>query len=84
MNVTVPDVVYPDENTTITIDLPKDATGDVTVTVDGKNYTVPVSNGTAVINIPPLNPGDHNITTTYSGDDKYGPETNSTIIGCVH
>jgi len=63
----------------ITITLPEDAEGNVTVIIDGKNYTAEVENGTAVINVPDLDPGEHNITVIY-GDDKYSPESNSTVI----
>ena len=63
----------------ITITLPEDAEGNVTVIIDGKNYTAEVENGTAVINVPDLEPGEHNITVIY-GDDKYSPESNSTVI----
>ena len=53
------------------INLPSDATGNLTVTVDGVNYTAPLVNGSATVTVPKLAPGDHNITVTYTGDDKY-------------
>ena len=59
------------QNTTIDVELPKDATGTVTATVDGKNYTAPVKDGKATITIPDLAAGDYNVPVTYSGDDKY-------------
>ena len=81
MNVTIPEETKEGENTTIIVDLPDGATGNVTVIVNGKNYTVPVKNGTAIIIIPDLPEGDHNVTIDYSGDDKYEPTTtNKTII----
>ena len=79
VTIDIPEVIIGNE-TTITVDLPDDATGNVTVTVDGKNYTVPVVNGTVNITIPPLGPGEHNITTTYSGDGKYAPVSNTTTV----
>ena len=53
------------------INLPSDATGNLTVTVDGVNYTAPLVNGSATVTVPKLAPGNHNITVTYTGDDKY-------------
>ena len=55
----------------VIINLPSDAKGNVTVTVGGKNYTVPVVNGTAVIDINDLPNGEYPATVTYSGDGKY-------------
>jgi hypothetical protein len=63
----------------IIVKLPEDAQGNVTVNIDGKNYTAKVENGTAIINVPDLTPGKHNITVSY-GDEKYSPEENSTVI----
>ena len=63
------------ENTTIDVTLPKDATGNVTATVDGKNYTAPVKDGKATLDIPALAAGNYTVPVTYSGDDKYNPVT---------
>ena len=63
------------ENLTVTVSLPSDATGTVTIVVDGKNYTEKVKDGKAVFVIPGLAPGDYDITVNYSGDDKYNANT---------
>ena len=63
------------ENATINIELPIDATGNVTTKVNGKIYSSKVDNGKAIITIPDLVKGDYNIPVTYSGDDKYNPLT---------
>lgn len=55
----------------IAVILPEDATGTVTVEIDGKNHTAPVENGKAVFDIPGLSQGKHDIKVYYSGDDKY-------------
>ena len=82
MNVTVPEFKE-GVNSTVGVDLPKDAVGNVTVEIDGKKYTANIINGTAKVNIPGLSVGDYNITTTYSGDAKYVSMTkkgNITVI----
>ena len=82
MNVTVPEFKE-GVNSTVGVDLPKDAAGTVTVEIDGKKYTANIINGTAKVNIPGLSVGDYNITTTYSGDAKYVSMTkkgNITVI----
>ncbi|WP_058738386.1 Ig-like domain-containing protein [Methanobrevibacter millerae] len=67
--------VVEDENSTITVNLPEDATGNVTAVVEGEEYTAPVVNGTANISVPGLRPGNYSVPVTYSGDDKYNPAT---------
>ena len=70
-------------NSTIGVDLPKDATGTVTVEIDGKKYTANVIDGTANVIVSGLSAGDYNITTVYSGDAKYDSMTkkgNVTVI----
>ena len=59
------------EDGVITVTLPDDATGTVTIEIDGRNYTATIKDGKAVFNIPGLSPGKHNIKVYYSGDDKY-------------
>ncbi len=75
MNVTIPGIIKEGENATIIVDLPDDATGNVTITVDDVPYTVPVVNGSAIVSVPDLPAGKHNVTAVYDGDDKY----NSTV-----
>ena len=64
-----------------TISLPENATGNLTVTVDGnKTYTQALENGKATVTLPELSEGKHNITVTYTGDENYkGVSKNSTI-----
>ncbi|WP_458405545.1 Ig-like domain repeat protein [Methanobrevibacter sp.] len=60
------------ENATIHIELPGDATGNVTFEVDGRNYTTQnLTNGSASAEIPDLEGGKHNLTVYYSGDENY-------------
>ena len=61
------------EDEKITITLPSDATGNVTVTVDGKEYSAEVKDGKAVISIPNLSSGNKEAKISYSGDKNYNP-----------
>ena len=64
------------ENATVTVTLPSDATGTVTI----GNETVDVVNGTASAVLTNLPVGNNTLPITYSGDDKYSPiESNVTI-----
>lgn len=69
------------DNATVTVKLPENATGNVTVTLkNGTNYTGPINNGTAVINVPGLPDGDNDVTVSYPGDGNYtAKSTNLTI-----
>ncbi|MBQ9025181.1 MAG: Ig-like domain repeat protein, partial [Methanobrevibacter sp.] len=63
----------------INVTLPENATGNVTVIIDGKEYNVTnVTNGTAVIYITDILPGNHTVEVIYSGDGNYTGITNTT------
>ena len=82
MDISVPEIKE-GVNSTISVDLPKDVTGTVTVEIDGKKYTANVIDGTANVIVSGLSAGDYNITTVYSGDAKYDSMTkkgNITVI----
>ena len=66
-------ITVDEDNKSITVELPEDATGDVTVVVDGKEQVVPIKDGKAVIPIDDLAPGNHTVEVIYPGDDKYTP-----------
>lgn len=57
------------------IALPADATGNLTVDINGKRYTKALTNGSATLTISELSPGKYDATITYSGDGKYNPLT---------
>jgi predicted outer membrane repeat protein len=67
------DPVEVGEDAVVEVTLPEDATGNVTVTVDGKEYTAPVENGKATVTVPELPAGEYVADVAYSGDDKYEP-----------
>ena len=72
MNINVPSVTE-GQNTTVNVELPKDATGNVTAVVDGKTDAALVKDGKATITIPDLAAGNYTVPVTYSGDNKYNP-----------
>ena len=60
----------PGENTTITVTLPEDTDGDLVIVVDGKEYPVTPSNGTAILELP-LDAGNHTVIVKLTNDSKY-------------
>ncbi len=68
------------ENIHIVVYLPSDATGTVTLALEGKYYTALVKDGKAVFDISGLAAGKYNITAYYSGDNKYDPAQIDSII----
>ena len=80
INVTATGAVVGD-NATITVKTYANATGYVTVNVNGTNYTIPLNNvGEGSLQIPGLGNGTYMVNVTYLGDDQYKPSTNSTTF----
>ena len=66
------------ENLTISVTLPGDATGNVTVSNTTFTITVDVENGKAEVNISDLTPGEYTFMVTYSGDEKFDSSSKET------
>ena len=67
----MPDPIVLDDDDTIRFNL-DDATGNVTVTIDGQLYdTVMLENGTGKVRLANIGFGKHNYTITYNGDDTH-------------
>ena len=64
----------------LTIYLPEDATGNVTIEVEGKTYTQPVINGKVVFDLSNLTAGSYEIKIYYTGDEKYSPVNTTCTI----
>ena len=64
----------------ITVKLPEDATGTITVNVNGTKYTYDLVNGSVNISIPKLGDGSYPVNITYSGDDNYDPFTENYTV----
>ncbi|MBR6023487.1 MAG: Ig-like domain repeat protein [Methanobrevibacter sp.] len=73
-------IVVSEEDDKLVVNVPKDATGDVKVTIDGKEYTAPIKDGKAVVDISDLEPGKHAVDVTYPGDKKYAQASNATVV----
>ena len=82
MVVNIPEVIA-GENTTITVSVPKHATGKVVVNINNINYTESIVNGSAKVVISPLDEGNYNMTVSFSGDNNYLANTtkyNVTVV----
>ena len=72
LNITVDaDDIIVGEDAIIMIFGLEDATGTIIITVDGKNYTVPIYDGEAILKVPDLDVGNYIIPIYYPGDDNY-------------
>ena len=78
--LTIPENGDTDTPTTYSISLPADATGYLIVDVDGTKYVAALENGSASVTVPALSEGQHNVTVTYTGDDKYSSASKSTTL----
>ena len=74
------DTIEVGDDATIVVHVPEDATGTVTIIVDGKKYQEEVKDGKASFVIPDLAKGKYNVTVIYSGDSKYDGNVTSAII----
>ena len=68
------------ENTTISVNVPKDVDGNVTANVDGVDYPVAIDkDGNGVINLP-LDAGEHTVKVTLANDTKYADKSVDTTF----
>jgi uncharacterized repeat protein (TIGR01451 family) len=71
MNVTFPSEITLGESLIVNVNLESNATGNVTISVDGKNYTQELKDGKANITISNLTAGKKTASMHYSGDSNY-------------
>jgi hypothetical protein len=64
------DMAYGNANK-LNISVPANATGNITVLLNGENYTAPIENGHVIIDIPDLDAGKYSILISYDGDGEY-------------
>ena len=88
LNLSVDDDIYADENGTVFFTVFADIygetgylTGDVIISFDGCNYTVPIINESSVFMINDIvEPGDYYIKAWFGGDENYQNSTDSKMI----
>ena len=57
--------------------------GTFTVIIDKEMYSEGLDNGSAIIAAQKLTEGDHNVTVSYSGDDKYAPYLKDYVLAVL-
>ena len=65
---------------TLTVTVPGNATGNITVNINGTNYSANVTNGKAVVDISNATPGSYNATVDYSGDNDHTAKSTTVPI----
>ena len=65
------------DNATIIATLPANATGNVTFTVNNKEYVVAIENGSAKLNVENLLSGTYDVLVRFMGDNNYLPSENN-------
>ena len=78
--ITVDKVIQSDASLLFIITLPIDATGNLTLNIDSKNYTAILVNGSAYVKVSQLSFGEHDMIVSYSGDNKYDFIVKHTIV----
>ncbi len=70
LNIDIKDILA-GETEVITVNLPANATGNITFIVDGKTYNKTLENGAASVEIANLALGKHSLKVIYFGDSNY-------------
>jgi len=65
------------EPVTVTVNAPKNATGNVIISMGDRNYTLELKDGSAQMTLTDLECGNYNVTARYEGDSTYPPKTDS-------
>ena len=63
------------ENATVVVNVDRQTTGNITITINNNTYEVPIKNGEAKFVIPDLKEGIYPVEIVYSGNDIYAPKT---------
>ena len=76
-NASCKDISFGENAKVLVVDLPADATGNVSLSINGKTYFAVVNRGNAIIEIPDLSSGSYDVNVTYNGDLIYLPVSKS-------
>ena len=76
----IADDIVEGEDAKIIVKVPEDATGTVTIVVDGRTYITPVIDGKAIFVVPGLTKGTYVIKAHYSGDKNYNASDDEGVI----
>lgn len=68
------------DNATINITVSGNATGNVTIYVDGQMFERTIVNHSVTLNVTDLASGNHNVVVFYKGDQNYTSNINSTSL----
>ena len=80
LNIKLPSDIQLDDNNVVSLDLPLDAQGNVTLKIDGKIVSIDsVVNGNVNLSFGNLSSGNHFVEIIYSGDEKYASNSSSFI-----
>ena len=71
MSLIIKNITQDEKNATIIVKLPKDATGNITLSINTKSYNLPLKNGEIDITITDPKIGEYVIIATYPGDMIY-------------
>ena len=78
---------YGDEQVLLFISDYNDITGSMAVTINGPNYskeqTLDICGGIAFLTLKDLNVGEYTVEVSYSGDNRYYPQSNSTTFNVL-
>ena len=69
-----------DNSSNVSIKLPVDAKGTLTLFIQGGHLTKNIVNGSATIGIEGLDPGIYEATVSYSGDENYAPLSKNVTV----
>lgn len=79
ITITVSNITY-GESAVITVNVTPQTTGNVTITVNNREYNVTLTHSAATIRVEGLNASSYPVTATYNGDSLYTTSTNSTTF----
>ena len=77
LEVSIPNISQGD-NAVITIKINNEATGNVSFTLDGVDYSFETGDGTIICQVPNLKAGTYSVTVSYPGDSKFN-KTSKTV-----